>query len=107
MRATAILGEMAHVVLPVEGTFDLSGYETVVDAVVGVITRHPMREDELVRTLNPWSPGQVMQALTELAASGKAQVVRRYGQRFWSYVGARYADEGYSKRPEQLHRGCK
>ncbi|HIC89066.1 MAG TPA: radical SAM protein [Anaerolineae bacterium] len=99
MRATAILGGIARVVHPVEGSFDLSGYEDVVDAVVGVITRHPMREEELIRTLNRWTPGQVTQALTKLAASGRAQAVERYGSRFWSYVAARYADDAHSKRP--------
>lgn len=89
--ASALLGGIARVLVPAEGAFDLSGYGNVVDAVVGVITRHPMREDDLLKTLDRWTPGQVEQALAELAASGRAQVVVRYGRRFWSYVGARYA----------------
>jgi wyosine [tRNA(Phe)-imidazoG37] synthetase (radical SAM superfamily) len=97
IRALAFLGNVAHVVHPAEGSFDLSGSESVVDAIIGIITRHPMREDELERALEKWTPGQVASALEELAASGQAQVVERYGYRFWSASPARY--------PEKTQRG--
>ncbi len=84
MRATAVLGDIARVVHPAEGDFDLSGCDSLVEAVVGIITRHPMRQEELERTLARWTPGQVSQALTELEVGQKAQVVERYGTRFWS-----------------------
>jgi hypothetical protein len=58
--------------------------------VVGIITRHPMRQEELKRTLERWSPGQVDQALADLVASGQAQVVERYGVRFWSAAPSHY-----------------
>jgi wyosine [tRNA(Phe)-imidazoG37] synthetase (radical SAM superfamily) len=93
MRALAILGKIAQVVHPAEGSFDLSGSENVVDAIVSIITRHPMREDELNRALEKWTPGQVNTALEELAASGRAQVVERYGYRFWSASLARYPEK--------------
>jgi hypothetical protein len=94
----AILGHIAKVVHPAEGSFDLSGYEDIVDAVIAIITRHPMRQGELERTLGPWSPGQVSQALADLAASGRAQVVEHNGMRFWSAEPARYPDEAQSRR---------
>ncbi|HUI90314.1 MAG TPA: radical SAM protein [Anaerolineales bacterium] len=47
MRAISIFRNIADVVHPSGGDFDLSGYENVLDAVVGIITRHPMRQDEL------------------------------------------------------------
>lgn len=90
MRAEAILGDVARVIHPAEGTFDLSGAETVTEAVVGIITRHPMSEEELVRTLEGWTPGRVREALDELAASGAAQMVERYGVRFWSAAPSHY-----------------
>ena len=90
MRALAILGEIARVVHPAEGSFDLSGFENTVDAIVSIITRHPMREDELQHTLEKWTPGQVGTALEQLSSSGRAQVVERYGVRFWSALPARY-----------------
>ena len=90
IRALAILGEIAHVVHPAEGSFNLSGFDQVVDAIVSIITRHPMCEDELRRALEKWTPGQVDQALEQLSVSGQAQVVERYGTRFWSASLAHY-----------------
>ncbi len=98
MRAVAILGTIAQVIHPAEGSFDLSGYDNVVNAVVGIITRHPMREAELRHTLERWTPGQVEEALSELAASGQVRVVERYGVRFWSAAPARYPDVSQSSR---------
>ncbi len=96
MRAVAILGDVAQIVHPAEGDFDLSGCDTVVEAIVSIITRHPMREDELARALERWTSGQVQEALEALALSGKAQVVERYGARFWSASASRYPDEARS-----------
>ena len=90
MQVVSILGNIATVVHPAEGSFDLSGYDTLVEAVVGIITRHPMRQEELERTLEKWSPGEVKQALEQLEAGGQAQVVERYGVRFWSAAHSYY-----------------
>jgi wyosine [tRNA(Phe)-imidazoG37] synthetase (radical SAM superfamily) len=90
MRATAILGHTAHVVQPIEGTVDLGSGQHLTEAIVGIITRHPLREAELRQALAKWSPGQVEEALAELAASGQAQVIERYGTRFWGAAGSRY-----------------
>lgn len=92
LRAHAILGDIARVIHPASGTFDLSGAESLVDAVVGIITRHPMHENELVETLKHWSPREVTATLTDLEKSGKAQVVERYGVRFWSASPAYYPE---------------
>jgi len=93
MRATAILGEHTRVIHPVQGEFDLSGYDNIIDAVIGVITRHPMREEELLATLDHWAPKSVADALEAVAASGRAQAVMRYGHRFWTAAKARYSDK--------------
>lgn len=98
MQALAILGNIAEVVHPAEGSFDLSGYDNLTDAVIGIITRHPMRQEELERTLDCWSPGQVNQTLQELLSSGRAQVVERYGSRFWCAAPARYFDKPRRER---------
>jgi wyosine [tRNA(Phe)-imidazoG37] synthetase (radical SAM superfamily) len=90
LRARAILGDIARVIHPAIGSFDLSGAESLVDAVVGIITRHPMREDELIETLKHFSPGEVTVTLAELEKSGKAQVVERLGIRFWTASAAYY-----------------
>lgn len=94
MRAQAILGAVARVIHPVHGTFDLSGYDgdagALADAVIGIITRHPMSEKDLLETLEHWSPGQVHETLARLESGGRAQVVHRYGLRFWSAAPAYY-----------------
>jgi wyosine [tRNA(Phe)-imidazoG37] synthetase (radical SAM superfamily) len=97
MRAQAILGDVARVLHPAQGTFDLSGTDNLTDAVVAIITRHPMRQEELERTLARWAPGRVREALVELETSGQAQVVERYGVRFWSAALSHYPDEAHSQ----------
>ncbi len=92
LRSRAILGSIARIVHPASGIFSLGKAEPLVDAVVGIIRRHPMREDELIETLKQVSPGEVTGALMELEESGKAQVVERYGVRFWSASPAYYPD---------------
>jgi len=77
---------------------ELSRKRYGVEVVVGIITRHPMRQDELERTLNRWLPEQVIEALTALEASGAAQIGERYGLRFWSATPAHYPDKGKSQR---------
>ncbi len=90
LRAMAILGDVAQVLHPREGVFDLSGFENPLDAIVAIITRHPMREDQIRRALAGRAPDQVDAALAELQQSGRAQVVERYGVRFWSAAPAHY-----------------
>jgi len=90
LRARAILGDIARIIRPASGSFDLSGTESLVEAVVGIITRHPMREDELIESLKHFSPGEVTSTLEALEKSGKAQVVERLGIRFWSASPAYY-----------------
>ena len=90
MQAMAILGKVAEVVHPAVGSFDLSGYDNLVDAILTIITRHPMRQEELEQALARWSPGQVNQVLANLEASGRAQVVERYGIRFWSAASSHF-----------------
>ena len=104
MRANAILGDIAQVVHPAEGTFDLSGYANVLDAIIGIITRHPMQQEQIERTLTQWAPKQVEQSLADLENSGRAQVVERYGIRFWSATPSYYPIESQSQAtsPDRL-----
>ncbi|MFZ5903630.1 MAG: radical SAM protein [Chloroflexota bacterium] len=98
LRAMSILGEVARVVHPAEGHFDLSGYANVADAVIGIITRHPMREDELRKALSRWSSADVDATLQTLEHSGRAQIIERYGCRFWSASPSHFPDEAQSQR---------
>jgi wyosine [tRNA(Phe)-imidazoG37] synthetase (radical SAM superfamily) len=93
MLALSILGTAAHVVHPAEGTFDLGGHKTLVDAVIAIITRHPMREEDLVKALNAWTSDELSATLEDLKKCGKAQVIERHGRRFWSAISAHYPQE--------------
>jgi wyosine [tRNA(Phe)-imidazoG37] synthetase (radical SAM superfamily) len=103
MRARALLGERARVVLEAHGEFDLSGYDDVTSAIVAIITRHPMAEEDLIETLDRWAAGDVRRALSELRSSGNARIVSRYGKTFWSARGARYGET--ARHPHERHRG--
>ncbi len=90
IRAQAILGEVASLVMPAVGKFDLGSGSDLIEAIVGIITRHPMRESELVSALEHWSPEAVQSTLQKLEDSGQAQVINRYEERFWSASSAYY-----------------
>jgi wyosine [tRNA(Phe)-imidazoG37] synthetase (radical SAM superfamily) len=91
-RARSILGLEARVVLPAGGNFALDTHTTVADAVVEVVTRHPMSEDELAAALSrDWAPDKVAFALRAVALDDRVQVVERHGQRFWTAAVYRYA----------------
>jgi wyosine [tRNA(Phe)-imidazoG37] synthetase (radical SAM superfamily) len=90
LRARAILGQVAQIIHPAIGAFDLGGEEDLVDAIVGIITRHPMKESELTTALEAWSPSEVRETLFTLRDSGKAQIVERQGVRFWTAAKAFY-----------------
>jgi wyosine [tRNA(Phe)-imidazoG37] synthetase (radical SAM superfamily) len=101
LRATAILGEIAEVLHPIDGSFDLSGFEDPVDGVVAIITRHPMRENQIRGALAAYMPAEsIDDALARLLTSGRAQVVQRYGVRFWSAAPAHYPDSEQSQRTQ-------
>lgn len=89
-RAASLLGSAARRIPSQIATMDLSGVEDVVGAILAVISRHPMTEEELQITLHRWKPGDIGRALRRLAASGRAQVVTRNGRRFWTGAEARY-----------------
>lgn len=90
MRAMVLLGEVTSIVQPATGSFDLREGQNPVDAVIDIITRHPMRQEELEQTLNRCLPDEMENVLTELEQSGRAQLVERYGIRFWSASPAYY-----------------
>jgi hypothetical protein len=98
MRATAVLGQIAHVVPPAQGRFDLSGCRSTQDAIVNIITRHPMSRQQIEEALVDWEVVDVEEALTELAASGQAQIVERLGVQFWSAAPAHYPEKARSNK---------
>ncbi|MGW8318576.1 MAG: radical SAM protein [Candidatus Promineifilaceae bacterium] len=104
MRAMAILGQCATIIHPAQGTFDVGGYESIVEAIIGIVTRHPMSQADVEQVIGQWAPERLDETLAELAASGRAQLVERYGTMFWSATPAHYPDEASSLAvlPERL-----
>ncbi len=92
MRAQAILGQSAQVVTPAHGEISISPEEGLKEALLGIITRHPLCEDELPALLGGARAVEALSALENLRECKQAQVVERYGLRFWSAAGAHYPD---------------
>jgi wyosine [tRNA(Phe)-imidazoG37] synthetase (radical SAM superfamily) len=92
-RASSILGGIARVLRPIEVEVETDVEEELVDAILTVVSRHPMQEMEVVRSLARWVPGRVLESLTALANSGQVRVVERHGKRFWCSADTEFPDE--------------
>jgi wyosine [tRNA(Phe)-imidazoG37] synthetase (radical SAM superfamily) len=96
-RAQAILGAVVPMVSPEHIRSVVASSNDLESTILSVITRHPMHEEELCVTLRRWSTSEVHHALQALQAVQKAQVIDRFGQRFWSAAAAYYAGDGHLK----------
>lgn len=92
LRAAEIFGEIARVIAPVDITFHLSEDVDIVHAILNVISRHPMCESDLVNAIQRWKPESVKESLRSLQFTGQAQVVERFGKRYWSAANANYSE---------------
>ena len=91
MRAAAILGKAGPIVVPGEVDVETGGFDSIADAIIEIVSRHPMREEEIRRALGRWSPAEVSAALAEVGSSGRVRIVERFGARFWTAAGSRYS----------------
>jgi wyosine [tRNA(Phe)-imidazoG37] synthetase (radical SAM superfamily) len=89
-RAKEILGAVAHVVTPALVQRTTHSKDDLESAILGIITRHPMREVELCAALSHRSPVEVHSSLELLLAAGEVQVIERFEQCFWSAAGSFY-----------------
>ncbi len=96
-RALDILGDTARLIHPSSGSYDLGEGKSIVEAVVGIVTRHPMREEELVETLKNLTTGDMTKTLSTLEKSGKLQIVERNGVRFWSASPSFYPEDVHNQ----------
>lgn len=83
LRARSILGQVARIVHPASGTFDFSVVDSLLDSIHGVITRHPMREDELKQAVGCRSSAETKNVLDKLLSSGRAEIITCCGVRYW------------------------
>jgi wyosine [tRNA(Phe)-imidazoG37] synthetase (radical SAM superfamily) len=106
MRAAAILGRVAPVIVPGEANVETGGFESLAEAIVEIVSRHPMREEEIRRALARWPADDVSAALAEAAAGGRVRTIERLGARFFAAAGSRYsAKERPGGGPERHERG--
>jgi wyosine [tRNA(Phe)-imidazoG37] synthetase (radical SAM superfamily) len=81
--ARAILGGDTRLLHRPDPQPESAPVEEISDAVLNIVSRHPMQESELVHALARFAPGQVSETIAGLSTSGKVQVVKRFGKRFW------------------------
>jgi wyosine [tRNA(Phe)-imidazoG37] synthetase (radical SAM superfamily) len=89
-RAEAILGRVAPVQRPSadDGEGGIDG--DFADAVVAIVSRHPLRQLELERMLSRWTRARVDRTLEALTARGEIQRVERFGTTFWCAAGMEF-----------------
>jgi wyosine [tRNA(Phe)-imidazoG37] synthetase (radical SAM superfamily) len=86
--------------------FVIGKNEDIGDALLSIVSRHPMSQEELERTIAEWSGGQEVQIMADLIASGRFQIVERQGVRFWLAAEAHFpeADSSNAVHPIRLRR---
>lgn len=84
LRAEALLGPVAHIVHPFSNGVHASDYASPDEAIVSIVTRHPMSLAQLIATLNAWTDEEVSDALVRLKQAGAIRPVERLGVRFWA-----------------------
>jgi hypothetical protein len=92
MRAMAILGEVAQVVHPAMGTYERGDEKDILKAILTIIQRHPMREDEVVCTLKNWETGDWSRLFKQITASEQVQIIERHGVRFYCSTDSYFPD---------------
>jgi wyosine [tRNA(Phe)-imidazoG37] synthetase (radical SAM superfamily) len=92
-RAASIFGSVARVLQPADVAVECGIDEELEDAVLTIVFRHPMQEDELVRNLARWVPDRVVEALCTLSDSGRIREIERFGRRFWCAAGSHFPDQ--------------
>lgn len=92
-RAQLILGKVAHVLKPSVEQAGTCNKDTLESAILGIVKRHPMSEEDLCQALGSWSLDEIQQALQFLHGTQKTKPVTRHGKQFWSAVEAYFAAE--------------
>jgi wyosine [tRNA(Phe)-imidazoG37] synthetase (radical SAM superfamily) len=93
MRARAILGEIAEITHPAEGSHKLRLQESLEVTILSIVKRHPMRREELERITGETEGDALGEVLERLKAAGKVREVVRFGVPFWTATPSRFADD--------------
>ncbi len=83
--AYAILGDGNVVNIAAEemGEFSIEGFANPKDAILAIIRRHPMREEQVIETLKKFGARDLHDDLKKLAESGKIKKVAYREKIFW------------------------
>ncbi len=65
------------------GEFSVAGFESPEEAIMALIRRHPMRETQVIETLNRMGYVNIPDSLKRLRECGKIKRVRYRGKVFW------------------------
>ncbi len=95
-RAAAILGGASRVVSASGDAFMLDESASALEAILGIIGRHPMGEDEMARALSSLVPERSRAVMDALAAGGRVRLVERGGRRFWVSSETTFPESGGS-----------
>jgi wyosine [tRNA(Phe)-imidazoG37] synthetase (radical SAM superfamily) len=98
-RASAVFGSIAKVLQPIEVNVKSGLDGELEEAVLRIVSRHPLQEIEVIRSLEHWVPGRVLETLTALTDSGKIKFIERYGKRFWCSADTQFPDQGQGSIP--------
>jgi wyosine [tRNA(Phe)-imidazoG37] synthetase (radical SAM superfamily) len=96
MRAVAILEKSARILVPGELEFDADRFDSIADALIDIVSRHPMRVEEIRKMLRRWPASEVQRAFSEVEASGRVQIIERFGTRFLAAAGSRFSRDDRS-----------
>nr|QNO47934.1 GTP 3',8-cyclase [Methanosarcinales archaeon ANME-2c ERB4] len=86
--AHAILGDdsVVDIVAEETGEFSIEGFTNPEDAILAIIRRHPMREEQVIETLKKFEVGDVHDDLKRMEESGKIKKVKYREKVFWLTV---------------------
>ena len=89
-RAKEILGRVLPVVIPDSSQTLVARMGDLKETIVSVITRHPMKEEELALLLSRWSYEEIKTALAELLSKKQVQFIHQDEHTFWSAAKSKF-----------------
>lgn len=98
MQATAILGEVARVVHPLVGTFQLAVNGDLCAAIADLVQRHPLSEAQVDALLAAHSAESLAVVKQRCLDSGRIRCIERFRITFWIAAAAHYPNTLHSER---------
>jgi wyosine [tRNA(Phe)-imidazoG37] synthetase (radical SAM superfamily) len=90
-RAANILGLAAPVIAPIISTEgEAISVGNLNETIVSIVTRHPMKEEELICLFSDWPDGVIHQRLIDLSVSKKIKKVDKNGKSYWLVEAANF-----------------